>query len=240
VSGTVTVSVAASGGSGYTYTVKAGTATIYNGTNASFSWNSAGTANGSVTLTATATDSGGASGSTTRTVTVSNTATSTGGGGGTTGATDTENVVWVSPVKVAVDGNSITKNAGCNGCWDAGAFSQQTIASGDGSVEFKTAGGNGTTVGLGPGSAGTSGNEIKYGLRFFPGYVEVRESGAYKADWPVAAGAGHKISIENGVVKYYLNGALKYISTQAPSYPLALDSSLAIVGDAVQGAVITR
>jgi hypothetical protein len=148
--------------------------------------------------------------------------------------------VWVSPVRVAVNGNSITKSSGCNGCWDAGAVSQQTIALGNGSVEFKVAGGNGTTVGLGVGSAGTGGNEIRYGLRFFPGYVEVRENGTYKADWHVTAGAVHKISVENGFVKYYLNGALKYISTQAPSYPLALDSSLAIVGDAVQGAVITR
>ena len=34
-------------------------------------------------------------------------------------------VVWASPVKVAVDGSTITKNAGCDGCSDAGAISQQ-------------------------------------------------------------------------------------------------------------------
>ena len=29
--------------------------------------------------------------------------------------------MWASPVKVAVNGNTITKNTGCSGCWDAGA-----------------------------------------------------------------------------------------------------------------------
>ena len=75
VAGTVTVSVGASGGSGgYTYVVKAGTTTIYTGTSASFSWNTASAPNGAVTLTVTATDDNGATGSASRSVTVSNTA----------------------------------------------------------------------------------------------------------------------------------------------------------------------
>jgi hypothetical protein len=76
VSGTVTVSFGATGGSGgYSYTVKAGTATIYSGTNTSFSWNTTTTADGAVTLSVTATDSAGATASAARAVTVSNVTT---------------------------------------------------------------------------------------------------------------------------------------------------------------------
>jgi hypothetical protein len=74
VSGTVTVSVGALGGSGtgYVYTVKAGATTIYTGPSSSFGWNTTTTPNGSVTLTATVTDSALATASDVRTVTVSN------------------------------------------------------------------------------------------------------------------------------------------------------------------------
>jgi hypothetical protein len=77
VSGTVTVSLSATGGSGgYTYALTAGGTPVYTGTNSGFSWNTSTAVNGSVTLTATVTDSGGRTGSASRTVTVSNTTTS--------------------------------------------------------------------------------------------------------------------------------------------------------------------
>ncbi len=74
VSGSVMVSMTATGGTGagYTYTVKAGTATIYNGAANSFSWNTAALSNGSVTLVASVTDAGGGTASTSKSVTISN------------------------------------------------------------------------------------------------------------------------------------------------------------------------
>jgi hypothetical protein len=74
VSGTATVTLAASGGtgSGYTYRLAVDGASVYTGTNATFGWNTSNTTNGSHTLTATVTDSGNQSGTATRTVTVSN------------------------------------------------------------------------------------------------------------------------------------------------------------------------
>ena len=74
--------------------------------------------------------------------------------------TVTENVVWTSPVRVAVAGNGITKNTGCDGCWDAGAASQQTIASGDGAVQF-TASNAYLSVGLSTGNPGTTADQKK-------------------------------------------------------------------------------
>ena len=79
VSGTTTVTVAGSGGSGsgYTYRVHVGGATVYTGSNGTFSWNTTNVANGTQTLTATVTDSVGGNGTATRQVTVTNAATPT-------------------------------------------------------------------------------------------------------------------------------------------------------------------
>ena len=79
VSGTTTVTVAGSGGSGsgYTYRLDVGGATVYTGSNGTFSWNTANVANGTQTLTATVTDSAGGSGTATRQVTVTNASTPT-------------------------------------------------------------------------------------------------------------------------------------------------------------------
>jgi hypothetical protein len=73
VSGTTTVTVAGTGGSGtgYTYSLTAGSAAV-TGTGPSFSWNTAGATNGPVSLTATVRDSAGRTASATRSVTVSN------------------------------------------------------------------------------------------------------------------------------------------------------------------------
>jgi hypothetical protein len=152
-----------------------------------------------------------------------------------------QNVVWTSTVNVAVSGNTITKNAGCGGCWDAGAISQQTIASGNASVSFTVSAGASGTVGLSTGNTGTSANEVKFGLRFSPGapgYVEVRESGFYKTDWSHVAGAVYKVAVEGGAVRYYQNGTLKYTSAAVPTYPILVDTTLDTIGTAVENAVI--
>ena len=70
VNGRATVSLSASGGSEYTFTVKLDGTTIYVGTNPSFTWNTTTVTNGSHTLTATATDAQNSSGTATLAVTV--------------------------------------------------------------------------------------------------------------------------------------------------------------------------
>ena len=168
--------------------------------------------------------------------------TSAGGTGTTTTPpTGPQPVVWTSPVNATVSGDTVTKGGGCDGCFDAGAVSQQMIAAGSGSVTFTTPAGAFLAVGLGHGNPGTSGNEIDFALRFYPGLpgiVEVRESGAYKWDWLNVPGATHTIALEGGVVKYYQNGVLKYTSTVAPSLPLLLDTALGSAGSAVQNATV--
>jgi hypothetical protein len=78
VSGTVSVAMAASGGSGsgYTYRAMVDGAAVYTGPGAAFSWNTTAVADGGRTLTVTVTDSAGAvSAMATRAVTVANTPT---------------------------------------------------------------------------------------------------------------------------------------------------------------------
>jgi hypothetical protein len=72
VSGTTTVALSASGGSGYSYQVRLDGATIFAGTAASFAWDTRTVANGAHTLSATVTDSLGRTASASVPVTVSN------------------------------------------------------------------------------------------------------------------------------------------------------------------------
>ncbi len=72
VSGTTTVTMAASGGSGYTYKLAVDGTTVYTGTNASVGWNTTTVTNAQHTLTATVTDASNNTGSASMTVTVAN------------------------------------------------------------------------------------------------------------------------------------------------------------------------
>src|SRR5205823_15023712 len=93
------------------------------------------------------------------------------------GGLTVEDVIWTSPVYVTPNGSSLTKTSGCDGCADAGAISQQTIASVDGYVEFTASETNTQRhIGLSNGNPGTSQGEIKFALQMYAGYGTVFES----------------------------------------------------------------
>jgi ferric-dicitrate binding protein FerR (iron transport regulator) len=85
-------------------------------------------------------------------------------------------------------------------------------------------------IGLSSGNAGTSPEEILFGLRVQDGRVEVREQGAYKAERTIAGGDSLRISVRAGTVSYLLNGAVFYTSAATPTYPLLVDTSLFDLG----------
>src|SRR5437764_10812596 len=60
-----------------------------------------------------------------------------------------------------------------------------------------------------------------------------------RASHAYAASDHLKVSVENGVVKYYRNATLLYTSTVAPQYPLLVDTSLNTVNAGVYNVVIT-
>ncbi|MGE0453569.1 MAG: Ig-like domain-containing protein [Vicinamibacteria bacterium] len=150
-------------------------------------------------------------------------------------------VQWSGLVRVTATGNNLRKTAGCDGCADAGARSVQTIGSAGGYLEL-TASETASMryIGLSKGNPGTSANEIKYALRLQSGWVEVRESGVYKADTPFATGDVLRVAVEAGVVKYYKNGGLFYTSSAAPSYPLLVDTSLYSLNATLTNVLIRR
>ena len=155
---------------------------------------------------------------------------SSGGGGG---------VVWTSLVNATASGGSLQKSGGCDGCDDAGAISQQQIASGDGAVTFTATETNTIRyVGLSHGNTDTRLTDIDFALRIGQGYAEVRENNVYRSDTPLAAGDTFKVAVEGGVVKYYKNGVVFYTSTVAPTYPLLVDTSLLSAGATVTNATI--
>jgi hypothetical protein len=75
VSATATVSMNATGGSGYNFAVTVDGAPVYAGTNPSFSWNTSGVTDGARTLAATVTDAQNRTATASRSVVVSNTTT---------------------------------------------------------------------------------------------------------------------------------------------------------------------
>ncbi|MGH9958675.1 MAG: RHS repeat-associated core domain-containing protein, partial [Pyrinomonadaceae bacterium] len=153
-----------------------------------------------------------------------------------------QNVSWsnVSPT-IQVTGNSIQKISGTN-AWDAGAVSAQAIVAGDGYMEF-TPGETGTYRMAGLGNTDSSAHYGDIEFAFFVaggGTLQIYESGTERGTFGTyAAGDRLKVAVENGVVKYYRNGALVYTSTVGPAYPLQVDTSLNTVNAGVYNVVIS-
>src|SRR6185369_10899034 len=143
-----------------------------------------------------------------------------GSGGGGGGGNPPQNVVWASVVNCTASGNSLQKTGGRDDSADAGARSQQSLASGDGYLEFTAPETNKLRFcGLARNPVGTDFAGIDYAIKLTDyGVAEVREANVYKWETPYKSGDLFRISIEGGAVKYYKNGAVFYTSARAVSY----------------------
>jgi hypothetical protein len=156
-------------------------------------------------------------------------------------ARTTRPVAWTDAVNVTVVGNSLRKTSNCRDCEDAGAISEQQVATGDGYVEF-TVSETGTRrfIGLTTGNPGTNPNMIRFAISLWPsGGADIREYGIYAAGTGYLPGDTFRIAIEAGTVRYYENGRLLYTSTLAPTYPLRVAASLLSPGATVLNAIIS-
>ena len=143
--------------------------------------------------------------------------------------------------EIGPNNNGLRKTSGFDATPDAGAYSQQSIASGDAYLQFKAT--NTTTdavIGLTTGDGtGTSG--------IFPwsihlsavGIAEVRENGAYKAETAYAGGDTFRISIAGGAVTYRHNASTFYTSQQPATYPLKIDASISTLDGQFEDALIS-
>ena len=152
--------------------------------------------------------------------------------------TYTGGVSWMSLINVTANGSSLQKTAGCGGCPDATATSEQLI-SGDGALEFVAPeSGSLRFVGLGSGGIGTGAGDINFALRLQSGVAEVRESGSYRTETSFAAGDTFQITVEGGVVRYARNGAVFYTSGSQAGYAVRVHAVLFDMSAAVNNVAI--
>ena len=121
-------------------------------------------------------------------------------------------------MNMTASGGSLQKTAGCSGCADASAVSQQQISTGTGSLEFVASeSGSLRFVGLASGGIGTTAADIGFAVRLQSGTAEVREHGAYRSETSFAAGDRFRIAVQGGVVTYAKNGTVFYTSSNQAS-----------------------
>jgi hypothetical protein len=150
-------------------------------------------------------------------------------------------VVWTSALGVTVNGSSLTKTA-ANGWGNAGAISTQTLASGDGYVEFTASEANTyRLLGLSNGNTDAGYQDIDFAIDAYAGgQIQVWENGVYKGTYGAfVTGDKLRIGVVRGVVQYYKNGSVVYTSTKTPTYPLLVDASLYSTGSTLNAAVVS-
>ena len=182
---------------------------------------------GTYVATLTVTDNVGATDTATATVTV-------------TAAVATGSVTWTAATGVAASAGSLQKTAAAG--WNAGAVSTQTLAAGDGYVQTMI--GETSTYrlfGFSNGNSSASYDDIDFG--FYPaadGNLYVFERGVSRgAVGTYASGDRLRVSIDGGVVRYLRNGRVLRASSDAPVYPLLVDTALYSTGATLSSVVIT-
>src|SRR5687768_1684109 len=144
-------------------------------------------------------------------------------------------------VNASVTGSMLQKTAGCDGCEDAGASSEQSLRA-DGFVQF-TIGEMGTfwVAGVNQRDESTLISDIDFAFRFNgSGYADVLESGAYQpgGDTTYAAGDVFRITVVGGRVQYSKNGQFLRESAVVPAFPLVLDAALGSTGASIHNAAL--
>lgn len=142
---------------------------------------------------------------------------------------------WQNLVGCAVQADGALKDTASGSGWGlAGATSTQTIAAGDGYVEFLAAvppadplttypdfGGRQLMAGLTTLASVNTDTQLDFALQVYEGGVKVWEAGIERGNFARARNGGlYRIAIENGQIVYRADGAVLYRSTQTITYPL--------------------
>jgi len=146
---------------------------------------------------------------------------------------------WTDVVGATVRDHSIRKDFGVND-YTGGAISQASFT-GDGYLEF-TALETDTirAVGLSNGNSNTSYTDIDFQIYLSTTTVQVYENGTHRGSFgSYDPGARFRIDVKDDVVSYSKDGAIFYVSTLTPTYPLAVDVSLYSPGATVHDVAIS-
>jgi len=152
-----------------------------------------------------------------------------------------EQVAWTDLVNLADNGNDLNKLQGGNS-WNAGAASLNTVDDNGFAYTLVAETNTNRYFGLSSSNSGVDQNTIEYGIFLRAnGQVRIVESGNNRADLSsYSSGDTMRVAIEEGVVKYYQNENLLYISNITPTLPLLVDVSLNDNGSTLQDVVVAN
>ena len=142
---------------------------------------------------------------------------------------------------VQATGNNLNKIQS-NSNWDGGAASWNTVSN-NGYFQFTATEINRyRAAGLSSANANSNYTSIQYAFYLASnGTIQIQESGNYRGTFGTyASNDVFKVSVEAGVVKYYKNDALLYISTIAPTLPMLVDVSIYNSGGTITNAVVSN
>ncbi|MGC9341175.1 MAG: hypothetical protein ACP5E3_00590, partial [Bacteroidales bacterium] len=140
-----------------------------------------------------------------------------------------EQVVWglASVEKVAASENNLDKIQGGNN-WNAGVASLNKVSDYGYLQLIATETGTSRMIGLSDTSLNSNYNTIQYAF-FLRGnatlYIYESGSNVFTVG-SYSTGDTLRIHIKEGIVHYYQNGELKYLSSNTPSLPMVVDASL--------------
>ncbi len=144
-------------------------------------------------------------------------------------------ITWANKVEIqdGDDGNNLQRllpgQDGYHPGWTAGAVSKQALLDGEGFLEFTAdVDNNYRIIGFTKGSVDPADTRIDFGIELYkPNIVYFIENGGIQGQSTFQPNKGEhfRISVEDGHVKYYQNGDLKYTGG-APTYPLRVKVSL--------------
>jgi len=147
-------------------------------------------------------------------------------------------VNWIAPANVTIDGTTLTKQWGCDGCADAGAASEQIIEAAHGYFEFTATSNKQLYAGLTSNHAGTSNRTIDYAISLGGNYAEVRENDVYKGEVSFTAGDVFRVQVAGGEVSYLKNGEVFYVSSKAATSALRADTAFLTKLSSIKDAVM--
>lgn len=145
-------------------------------------------------------------------------------------------VTWMNPVRVTIDGNSLTRSGGA-AAWNAGAASVETLA-GDGFMEFTTSENNTAKMaGLSNGDSGQNYTDIDFAVYLkSTGRVAIYEAGILRNGniGSYVAGDVFHVEVAGDQVTYAKNGTVFYTSGVSPTFPLRVDTSIRNAGATIE------
>jgi hypothetical protein len=140
-----------------------------------------------------------------------------------------EDVVLRALNNTSTTANNVVKIASSNN-WNGGFYSTASVNDYGYMQTVVNETNTNRMVGLSPNNPNSNWNSIDYAFYLRSnGQLEIRENGSGNR---IAGGQSYatadtlKITVEAGVVKYYQNGNLLYISNNAPTLPLFVDGSI--------------